>query len=211
MLITNFDLPVQTYNYVKVPSGVSFNYVSVYPAVALTFKKLIKLKAATGNFKDLAVGAITLARVYAAGLGELVDDICLADTCAGCLITRNLRNCFMMKQSSNYAVGGIGGADNKSISTHVGYLSVLPKCVDKKTGKDSTLWIQGDASAEPNVAILPDSPLNILSLNILYANGFRTNGNCSEMRHKYCPHKRVTIFKKDNLSYFKIAKIDDRD
>ena len=49
MLITIFALLVHIYNYVKVPSGASFNYVSVYPAVALTFKKLIKLKAATGS------------------------------------------------------------------------------------------------------------------------------------------------------------------
>ena len=55
----------------------------------------------------MAVGAITLARVFSAGLGEMVDEIYLADTRAGCHITRNLRNCFMMKQSSNYAVSGI--------------------------------------------------------------------------------------------------------
>ena len=96
----------------KIPSGNSFHYVSVFSAVVLTFKKLIKLKAATGNIKDSAVGAITLARVYAAGLGELADDIYRADTCADCHITRNLRNCFMMKHSSNYAVSGIVGADN---------------------------------------------------------------------------------------------------
>ena len=71
--------------------------------------------------------------------------------------------------------------------------------------------IVGDASAEPNVVCLPDSPLGILPLNILYANGFRTNGDCCEMWHKCCPHKRVTIFKKGNLSYFRIAKADDRE
>ena len=141
----------------------------------------------------------------------MVDDIILADTCAGCHIMRNLRNCFMMKQSTNCAVSGIGGADNKSISTHVGYLSILLKCYDQEKGKDSTVWIEGDASAGQNVICLPDSPLTILSLNILYANGFRTNGDCSEMWHKYCPHKRVTTFKKHNLPYFKIAKGDDRE
>ena len=31
------------------------------------------------------------------------------------------------------------------------------------------------------------------------------------MWHEYCPNKRVKIYKKDNLSYFKIAKIDDRE
>ena len=104
----------------------------------------------------------------------MVDEIYLADTCAGCHITRILRNCFVMVQSSNYAVSGIGGADNRSISTHVGYLSILLKCYGQKTGKAPTLRIQGDASAEPNVVCLPDSPLNILSLSILYDNGFRT-------------------------------------
>ena len=44
MLITIFVLLVQIYNYVRVPSGNSFNYVSAYPAVVLTFKKIIKLK-----------------------------------------------------------------------------------------------------------------------------------------------------------------------
>ena len=52
MLITIFVLLVQIYNCVKVPSGISFNNASVCPAVVLTFKKLIKLKAATGNIKD---------------------------------------------------------------------------------------------------------------------------------------------------------------
>ena len=70
---------------------------------------------------------------------------------------------------------------------------------------------EGNASSEPNVVVLPDSPLNILSLNILYANGFKTNGDCSEMWHDQCPHKRVKIYKKDNLSYFKIAKVDDQE
>ena len=36
------------------------------------------MKAATGNLKDLAVGAITVARVFAAGLGDVIDDIILA-------------------------------------------------------------------------------------------------------------------------------------
>ena len=57
-------------NAMKNPSGISLNYVSVFPAVALTMDKLINLKAATGNLKDLAVGAITVARVFAAGLPE---------------------------------------------------------------------------------------------------------------------------------------------
>ena len=48
---------------------------------------------------------------FAAGLGEMVDNIYLADTCAGCHITRNLRNCCMTVKSSNYAVSLIGGAD----------------------------------------------------------------------------------------------------
>ena len=61
------------------------------------------------------------------------------------------------------------------------------------------------------MACLPNSPLNILSLNILYDNGLHTNGTCLEMWHKNCPHKRVPIYKKNNLSYFKIAKADDRD
>ena len=43
MLITMFVLLVQIYNYVKIPSGKSFNYVSIFPAVVLTFKKLINL------------------------------------------------------------------------------------------------------------------------------------------------------------------------
>ena len=109
------------------------------------------------------------------------------------------------------AVSGSGGADNKSMSTHVGYLSILLKCHDRKACKDSPLWIEGNQSSEPNVVVLPDSPLNILSLNILYANGFRTNVDCSGMWHNQCPHRRVTIYKKDNLSYFKIAKVDDRE
>ena len=75
----------------------------------MTIKKLIKLKAATGNLKDLAVGAITVVQFFAAGLGDMVDDIYLADTRAGCHITRNLRNCYKMVVSSNYAVSGIGG------------------------------------------------------------------------------------------------------
>ena len=141
----------------------------------------------------------------------MVDDIYLADTCAGCHSTRNLRNCFMMLRSSNYAVSGIGGTDQKSVSTHASNLIVLLNCYDRKTGKDSTLWIQGDASAEPNAVCLPDSPLNILSLKILYDNMLRSNGDCSKMWHKFCPHKRVTIYKKNNLSYFKIAKADARD
>ena len=58
--------------------------------------KLVNLKAATGNLKDLAVGAITVARVFAAGLGDVIDDIILADTCAGCLILRDLSNGFSM-------------------------------------------------------------------------------------------------------------------
>ena len=57
---------------------------------------------------------------------------------------------------------------------------------------------------------LTDSPLNILSLNILYDNGFCTNSNCSGMWQKFCPNKRVAIYKKSNLSYFKIANADDR-
>ena len=183
MLIIIFVLLVQIVNEVKIPSGNLFNCVSVFPAVVLTLEKLINLKAATGNLKDLAVGAITVARVFAAGLGNDVDDIILADTCAGCHIMRNLRNFFSMKQSTNWAVSGIGGADNKSMSTRAGYLSILLKWYDRKTGKDSTLWIEGNQSPEPNVVVLPDSPLNILSLNILYANGFRTNGDCSEMWH----------------------------
>ena len=123
----------------KILSGKSFNYASVFPAVEPTFKKIIKLKAATGNIKDLAVGAITVARVIAAGLDGMVDEIYLADTCAGCHNTRNLRNCFMMVKSSSYAVSGIGGADNKSVSIHVSYLSILLKCYDLRTGKNSTL------------------------------------------------------------------------
>ena len=31
------------------------------------------------------------------------------------------------------------------------------------------------------------------------------------MWHGQCPHKRVKIYKKDNLSYFKIAKVEDRE
>ena len=54
MVVTIFALRVQMYNFLKVPSGIFFNYVSVYPAVALTLQ-------------NQAVGAITLARVYAAG------------------------------------------------------------------------------------------------------------------------------------------------
>ena len=67
MLIAIFVLLERIVNEVKIPSGNSLNYVSVFPAVVLTFKKLIKLKATNGNIKDLAVGAITLVRVYAAG------------------------------------------------------------------------------------------------------------------------------------------------
>ena len=81
----------------------------------------------------------------------------------------------------------------------------------KRQEKDSTFWIQGGTSAEPNVVCLPVSPLNILSLNILYANNFRTNGDCSEIWHTSCPHRRVTIYKKNNLSYFKIVKANYRD
>ena len=47
--------------------------------------------------------------------------------------------------------------------------------------------------------------------HLTFDNGFRTSGDCSEMWHKFCPHKRVTIHKKNNLSYFKIAKADARD
>ena len=55
----------------------------------------------------------------------MVDVIYLADTRAGCHITRNLRNCYKMVVSSNYAVSGIGGTDQNSVSTHVGYLSIF--------------------------------------------------------------------------------------
>ena len=91
MVIVIFVSLLQIVNAVKNPSGNSLNYVSVFPAVALTLYKLINLKAATGNLKDLAVGAITVARVLAAGLGDVIDEIILADTCAGCHIMRNLR------------------------------------------------------------------------------------------------------------------------
>ena len=129
--------------------------------------------------------------MFAAGLEDVVDDIILADTCAGCHILRNLSNCFTMIKYTSWEVSGIGGADNKSMSTHVGYLSILLKCYDTKTVKDSTLWIIGNSSSEPNVVVVPDSPLIILSLNILYDHGFRTNGDCSEMWHKECTHNRV--------------------
>ena len=34
------------------------------------------------------------------------------------------------------------------------------------------------------MVVLPDSPLNMLPLNVLYDHGFVTNGNCTEMWHK---------------------------
>ena len=63
---------LQIVSAVKNSSGISLNYVSVFPAVALTMDKLINLKAATGNPRDLAVCAITVARVLAAGLEALL-------------------------------------------------------------------------------------------------------------------------------------------
>ena len=60
------------------------------------------------------------------------------------------------------------------------------------------------------MVVLPDAPLNILSLNVLYDHGFVTNGKFTEMWHKDCTHKRVKIYKKNNLSYFKVARIADR-
>ena len=64
--ITLFVFLMQLYYYVKVPSGFVCNYTSAYQAAVLTIKKFIKLKASTGNVKDYAVGAITVARVFVA-------------------------------------------------------------------------------------------------------------------------------------------------